>query len=108
MKVASDYLDEIKNRIVEHESPLKIILFGSYARGDATWDSDFDLLVVLPKIENRREDGIRIRGLLCDLPVSKDIFVTTTQEISQNKNRLGTFLMPALKEGKVIYERSAR
>jgi len=46
------YLSEIVERIVRQFDPLRIILFGSWARGDARPDSDVDLLVVLPKVEH--------------------------------------------------------
>ncbi len=106
MKASSEYLEEIKNRIIEHEHPLKIILFGSHARGDATWESDIDLLVVLPKVEHKRKDAVRIRGLLRDLPMGKDIYVTMPEEIVRRSDILGTLLNEAIREGKVIYEQS--
>ena len=48
------WLQVMTDRIVEQFDPLKIILFGSHARGDATADSDIDLLVVFPALDSKR------------------------------------------------------
>lgn len=58
---------------------MRLILFGSYARGtaDADADSDIDLLFVMPHLESRRATTIAMRRALGDLPISKDIVVTT-------------------------------
>ena len=85
--------------------PLKLILFGSHARGDARPDSDIDVLVVLPEVSDKRRVAIEIRRTLIDLPVCKDIIVTTPEEIERRGNLIGTVLRPALREGKVLYER---
>lgn len=99
-------LPEMVRRIVERFDPLRIILFGSWARGDARPDSDVDLLVVLSYVENKRQTTIRVGNALSDLPISKDIIVTTPNEITTRGNVIGSVLHPAIKEGKVIYEHS--
>lgn len=99
-------LPEAIDRIVRRFDPLRIILFGSWARGDARPDSDIDLLVVLPEVENKRQTTIQIGNELSDLPTSKDIIVTTPEEIRKRGNLVGDVLRPALLEGKVIYERA--
>jgi predicted nucleotidyltransferase len=98
-------LAEAVRRIARQFDPLRIILFGSWARGDARPDSDIDLLVVLPYVENKRQVAVRIGNALSDLPASKDIIVTTPEEIVARGNIIGDVLRPALREGKVIYER---
>lgn len=102
---ATSYLPEIINRIARQFDPLRIILFGSWARGDARPDSDYDLLVVLPTVEDKRRAAILIGNSLSDLPVSKDIIVTTPVEIKARGEMVGTVLRPALREGVVVYER---
>ena len=47
-----------------------------------------------------------MRRTLSDLPVSKDIIVTTPEEIARRGHIVGTVLRAALREGKVVYERS--
>ncbi|MGH8065569.1 MAG: nucleotidyltransferase domain-containing protein [Candidatus Entotheonellia bacterium] len=94
------------DRIVRDCHPLKIILFGSHARGEAGPESDIDLLVVLPEVSNKRHAAVAIRRALTDLPVLKDIVVTTPEEIARRGDLIGTVLRHALREGKVLYERS--
>ena len=58
-------------------APVRIILFGSWARGTARPDSDLDLLVVLPHVENKRRATVEILRALNGLPISQDVVVTT-------------------------------
>jgi predicted nucleotidyltransferase len=88
--------------------PLKVILFGSVARGDDGPDSDLDLLVVLPRV-----DPTKRMGLVVDLrravsrAVPKDIFVTDLAEIERRSDEVGSVHYWPLREGKVLYERAA-
>jgi len=92
------------DRIVQRFHPVRVVLFGSHARGTATAESDVDLLVVLPQIADKRRTTVDIRRALGDLPVSKDIVVTTPDEIARRGDLIGSVLRPALREGKVVYE----
>ncbi len=98
-------LPEAVERIVKQFAPLRIILFGSWARGEARPDSDLDLLVVLPHVDHKRRATIDILRALNGLPVSKDVVVTTPEEIALRGDMIGLVLRPALREGKVVYER---
>lgn len=100
----ADLLDQVRDVIVAHFHPIRIILFGSRARGDARLDSDLDLLVVMPDATDRRRTAIEIHELLRDLTVPKDVIVTTPEEIRRRGDVIGTALRPALREGKVIFE----
>jgi predicted nucleotidyltransferase len=100
-----DWLPVVVERIVRRFAPERIILFGSHARGEARPDIDLDLLVVLREAANKRQAAVNIGNELSDLPVSKDIVVTTPEEIALLGEVLGLVLRPALREGKVIYER---
>jgi predicted nucleotidyltransferase len=92
------------DRIVQRFHPLRVILFGSHARGSAVPESDVDLLVVLSEVADKRRTTVEIRRVLGDLPVSKDIIVTTPDEIARRGNLVGSVLRPALRDGKVVYE----
>jgi len=102
----NDVISAMAERIVRDFRPLRIVLFGSHARGDAGKDSDIDLLVVLPHVQDKRQDAVEIRRALADFPVGKDIIVTTPEEIKSQGDIVGTVLRPALREGKAIYERT--
>jgi predicted nucleotidyltransferase len=99
-------IETMTERIVRHFQPLQLILFGSHARGEATPRSDVDLLVVMPQVSDKRRVTIEIRRVLADLPICKDIIITTPEEIARRGDLVGTVLRPALREGKVLYERS--
>jgi DNA binding domain, excisionase family len=99
------WLPTIVGRIVHEVDPARIILFGSRGRGDARHDSDFDLLVVLDSISDRRATRIGIRRVLDDLPIAKDIIVATTDEVDGRHGRPRGVLHWALAEGRVLYQR---
>ncbi|MBM3266564.1 MAG: nucleotidyltransferase domain-containing protein [Candidatus Sericytochromatia bacterium] len=102
---AAEFLPAVVERIVRNFKPDRIILFGSFARGEAGPDSDLDLLVVLPEVHHRRDQAVAIRQALADLPVSKDVVVATAEEIERDRHRIGSIIGPALSEGRVLYER---
>jgi len=93
------------DRIVMKFHPEQIILFGSHARGEATRDSDVDLLVVMPVAGSKRETMVEIGLVLHDFPFPKDIIVTTPAEFAWRKEIPGTIERPAAREGKVMYAR---
>ncbi len=98
-------VDTMVNRIVARFEPSRILLFGSRARGtDNRW-SDVDLLVVMEEVTDKRRAAVEIGRALSDLPVSKDIIVTTPEEIARRGHLVGSVLRAALREGKVVYER---
>lgn len=90
-------------RIGERFHPERIILLGPHARGSAGPDSDVDLLVVMPVDGSRREKQIEIRGVLHDIPVSKDIIVVRPEDFAWRKYYVGTIERPADREGKLLY-----
>lgn len=91
-------------RIVGRFQPARIVLFGSYARGTAIESSDVDLLVVMGNVQDKRRAAVEIRRSLGDLPVSKDIVVTTPDEIANRGEVVGSVLHAALREGVTVYE----
>ncbi len=101
--ITEEIIQEIKNRIVKGVHPEKIILFGSYAYGNPTKDSDLDLLVILPTEEPMHRRVTRIRKLLRDINIPKDIIVYTPQEVEKWKNASAAFVTSIIKKGKVIY-----
>lgn len=97
-------IQAMADRIVREFHPVRLILFGSHARGDAGPQSDIDLLVVLPQVSDKRRAAVVIRRALADFSVSKDIIVATPEEIARRGDLVGTVLRPAPREGKVLIE----
>jgi predicted nucleotidyltransferase len=100
-----EYLPEITRRLLDVSDPERIILFGSYARGDHDPDSDLDLLVVLEGVSTPRKESTRLRRSLRGLLIPVDILVATPEQIERHKDSVGMIYRSALSEGKVIYER---
>lgn len=94
---------EIKNRIVNAFHPEKIILFGSYAYGTPSKESDLDLLVIMPSDEPMHSRVTKIRKLVRDIHIPKDIIVYTPQEVEKWKDASAAFITTIIRKGKVIY-----
>jgi excisionase family DNA binding protein len=104
--VPDEWLSHIVGRIVRAVDPVRIILFGSRARGDARPDSDYDVLVILDSVGHRRQDRISIRRSFDDLPVAADVLVASAAEASGAlPGRPTGAVHRALKEGRTIYAR---
>lgn len=96
-------------RIVSELKPEKIILFGSYAYGNPTPDSDVDLLVIMKTRAKEVDRYVAVSNLLYPRQFPVDILVKTPKEIETEKKKRGNFfLREILTKGKVLYERSRR
>jgi predicted nucleotidyltransferase len=102
---ADRYIPIMVERIVAAFNPVKIVLFGSRARGDAKPDSDVDLLVVLDEMDSAHETGVAIGEVIADLPIPADIVPVTATQIERLGNIAGYIYRPALREGRTIYAR---
>ncbi|MCJ7778692.1 MAG: nucleotidyltransferase domain-containing protein [Sedimentisphaerales bacterium] len=100
-------INAMVRRIVERFRPAKIILFGSYAKGTARPDSDVDLLIVMPVRGSRHKKAVEIGVALHDIKVAKDVIVVTPEEFEWRKDVIGTIEWPAVREGQVLYAKSA-
>ncbi|MDE0425065.1 MAG: HEPN domain-containing protein [Candidatus Poribacteria bacterium] len=100
----SDFISIMTDRIVREFDPLQIILFGSQARGDADRGSDIDLLVVFAELTDKRKTAIDIGRALSDVPVAKDILVSTPEELARSRTRIGSVLRYAQQEGKILWK----
>ena len=96
-------------RIVSELNPEKIILFGSYAYGNPTPDSDVDLLVIMRTKAKDVDRYVAVSNLLYPRQFPVDILVKTPKEIEAASRKRGNFfLREILNKGKVIYERPKR
>lgn len=103
---APNWIPVVVERLVREFQPERILLFGSQARGDARPDSDVDLLVVLPRVENKRQVLVAMLRILGDIPVPVDVIPTDSEEIARRGHLVGTVLRAAIREGKTLYDRA--
>jgi predicted nucleotidyltransferase len=79
-----------------------IILFGSYARGEASEESDLDFLVIEPEVKARRDEMVRLRDVLRPLRIPVDILVTSEATFNEWCDTPATIYHEAATEGKVF------
>ena len=96
-------IQEIVGQIVAHFHPRKIILFGSYAYGTATVDSDVDLLVMMDTEEKPLHVAAQIAAAI-DHPFLLDIIVFTPSDWNASLKRKGIFATEVMMKGIVLYE----
>jgi len=104
---ARETIAAMVQRIVERFAPERIILFGSYACARVGPDSDVDLLVVMRDPGPKRKMASAIHAALAGMGLPKDVVVITPQEMDRFRDVPGTIVYPALRDGKVLYERAA-
>ena len=101
----SETLPIAVQRIADNLRPEKVILFGSYAHGEPTPDSDVDLLVVMETNAPATERYLAVSRLLTPRQFPVDILVRTPQEITHALKRGDFFIEEIVTQGKVLYER---
>ncbi len=83
-------------------SPAKVIVFGSYARGDAREDSDLDLLVIEKEIVDHTHEYLRLRDAVGHLDVGVDLLLYPEVEAEKRKTWWTTPVYWAMREGKLL------
>ena len=101
----SETLPHAVQHIVDILQPEKIILFGSYAYGDPTPDSDVDLLVVMESDQTQKERYLTVSRLLQPRPFPADILVKQPGELQAALEKGDFFLREIVSKGQVLYER---
>ena len=107
-KITPELIDYIIEKIVREIHPEKIILFGSYARGDFNKVSDLDLFIIKDdKDESSRMIRRKIDALLRGRKFGVDLLVRKTKEVEWNFRAQNPFyLYHIFKDGKILYEKS--
>jgi predicted nucleotidyltransferase len=103
--VSTEILDEIVERLVALSAPVKIILFGSNARGEAQPDSDLDLIVVEEEVTEQQDEVLRLDRALSDLMLPIDLIVVSETQLKRYGTVPGTVYYHSLREGRVLYAR---
>jgi len=102
--VTDELLQEVTQRIVDALAPKRVILFGSYAYGKPTPDSDVDLLIVMETEERPSKRRRAVSRLFRERPFPMDIVVRTPAEVERSRGRVDPFMREALDGGRVLYE----
>jgi predicted nucleotidyltransferase len=100
-----ELLQTITNRIANELHPQKIILFGSWARGERGPHSDIDLLIVQESTLPRPQRYAEVRRLFWGMGIPMDILVYTPEEFARYQSVPGSFTHTVAHEGRVLYAR---
>jgi len=96
-------IEELGRRIGETFHPQRVVLFGSYARGNPTPDSDVDLLIIAPHEGKPVNKSVEIRMKIRPrFPV--DLIVRTPEKVLERLKMGDDFIRDILETGKVLYE----
>ena len=99
-------IDEAARRLLEAAPDgSRVILFGSYARGEADPESDVDFLVVEPEVEDRYGEMVRLREAIRPLDIFADVLVVSECVFEDWRDDPNTVIRDAVREGRV-YERA--
>lgn len=99
-------IQQTVQQIVRRFHPRKVFLFGSYAYGKPTSDSDVDLLITMDTPLRGVDQAVEIRKAV-DLPFPTDLLVRTPQQIAERLALGDTFLREVVTKGIVLYEAEA-
>lgn len=102
--VSMSEIQSLVDTIAEKFNPDKVILFGSYARGDSRSWSDVDLLVVMDTTD-MIEAGVEIRRELPRTSFGLDVIVRPQREVDRRLGMNDWFINEIMAEGKALYER---
>jgi len=106
-RVDEELIEEIIERILKVITPEKIVLFGSYAYGNPTAESDLDLLVVIKESKlPRYKRSVPIYQALAGILIPKDILVYTEEEVEDWGEVPQAFITTVIRKGRVIYEKN--
>jgi predicted nucleotidyltransferase len=104
-QITPEKVQAVVQRLIQIGRPKKIILFGSYIRGNATRDSDLDVLVVAgDEVESPRRESIRLRNSVSDINMPMDILVVSYSRFEALREKLGLVYREADRYGKVVHE----
>ena len=103
MQPTPELLHELVHRIVTAVHPLRVMLFGSAARGDMGADSDIDVLVVMPDGTHRRHTAEILHRQFFGIPYGIDVIVATPSDLEKYRHSVGMIYRTILEEGSELY-----
>ena len=102
--ISPDLLEEMERRLIAELQPEQIILFGSHAWGSPDEDSDVDLLVIVPRSDDKpARRAMRAYRCLRGLMVPADVLVKTRSEVERFRRVHASLESEILERGKVLY-----
>ena len=103
--VTNNQINEWGQQIGREFPAERVVLFGSYAQGTASPDSDIDLLVIAETSLSPSDRYCAARRIVADYPASFDIIVKTPAEFDRWRSVVNHIVYFADKYGKILYER---
>jgi predicted nucleotidyltransferase len=102
--VTADKINDVVSRLVAVASPLRLIVFGSAARGHLAASNDLDLLVVEPEVANRYSEMVRLQKALRGILIPLDLVVTSEAGYNERSQVPGTLEFAARTEGRALHD----
>ena len=100
-----EIINKITERLVQSLKPEKIILFGSYAEGRATPESDIDILTVTDERLSPQYRYSLSHKLFNDFPIVVQLILITPDNYEETKDVIGGIAYPASNHGRILYEK---
>ncbi len=104
--ISEETINEITNKIIKYENPEKIILFGSYANGNARTNSDLDFMVIKQTDDKIYKRGRDLKWELADYPFEIDLLIKTPNEFLKWSDIPISFNAKVNNKGKILYEQT--
>ncbi len=101
----NEQIQQIIQQIINNFQPEKIILFGSYAYGNPSDDSDVDLLVIMDFNDSPQKQMFKILQSI-DYHLPLDLIVRSQNQLSKRINAGDFFLKEILERGRILYDRN--
>jgi predicted nucleotidyltransferase len=105
MEASIPFIDQIINTIVSSVSPDKIILFGSYARGDYNKNSDVDILILKKGLKKERDitSQLYMEFFNKKITMPVDLIAMDYDKYNELNNDIGYIYKTIKHEGKILY-----
>ena len=107
MLAQQSILDAARRVAAAASSPPRVIVIGSYARGDADDGSDLDLLVIEREVVDKAAEYLKLHRAVGSIGVGVDVTVYSQEEFDRRCHVPGTLPYWAKKEGKLVYDATA-